>query len=149
MAEKTPDEFLRDCVQIEPLALEEEFIRMPADLAYWTQRYAEAQRKCMLAKLDLDETDARLTLMHRERMLAVGDKATEKIVDSAVTSDPAMHAARAAFIEAEYEKNKLNGTVDAIRTKKDMLVSLGAHIRAELQGDPALRAQARGHRELG
>ena len=42
--------------------------------------------------------------------------------------------------DADGRRLKLQGVLDAVRTKKDMLVSLGASMRAEMQGDPSIRA---------
>jgi len=139
--EADPDEYLRDCVRIEPLVIEEEFVRLPADLAFWNERYSQCVRTFLMAKLDADECEARLRIVHREMLLATGAKVTESQVDSAVTQDGATRDARIRLIEAEAAKQRLGGIVDAIRTKRDMLISLGAHMRAELQGDPVLRRE--------
>ena len=136
-----PDEFLRDCVRIEPLVIEEEFVRLPSDLAYWNGRFADCQRTYQLAKLDAEETEAKLRIIHREMLLAAGGKTTESQVDSAVTVDGATRDSRVKLIEADVAMKRVGGIVDAIRTKRDMVISLGAHMRAELQGDPVLRHQ--------
>jgi hypothetical protein len=135
------DEYLYESVRIEPLALEEEFVRMSADLAYWNQRYAAAVREHLTSKIAIERTASHLRIIHRERLTAENPKPpTESMVEAAVNTDEQMDKARAALIDAEVEKVRLAGVLDAVRTKRDMLVSLGAHVRAEMQADPSIRS---------
>ncbi len=134
-------EYLRDCVRIEPLVIEEEYVRLPADLAYWNARYSESVQAFLTEKMNSEEHEARQRILHREMLLAAGGKATESQVEAAVLCDPSMREARLRYITAEARKHHVAGIVDAIRTKRDMLISLGAHMRAELQGDPVLKQE--------
>src|SRR5262249_46308470 len=102
-------------------------------------------RTYLMAKLNVEEIESRLWLMYRERLKADG-RTTEKQIESYVTSDEEMHKARIDLIEAEVKKNRTSGIVDAIKARKESLISLGAHVRSELQGDPELRAQHREYR---
>jgi hypothetical protein len=136
------EQYLTDCVQLEPMALQEEYVRIAPDLAYWNQKFATAQETFLRAKYALDELEAKLYIEHRERLVNSGAKFTEALIDSTVRSDPRIHDARDDLVRAESDKWKMNGVVDAVRTKRDMLVSLGAHVRAEMQGDPSLRHEA-------
>jgi hypothetical protein len=143
-----PDEYRRDCVRIEPLCMEEEFVRLPADLAHWNAQLSDAVRAFLLAKLNLEETEAKLTIVHREALIAENGKTTESQVAAAVTVDPKLHAARVMLIEAEVAKGRIGGFAEAVKAKRDMLISLGAQLRAEMQGDPSIRqthANARMH----
>lgn len=139
MPDMIDEKYLKDCVAIEPLAIQEEFTRLPADLAYWNDRYAAALRAHLLAKLDSEETHSRLYIAHRERMLAAGVKPTESQVEAQIDNDPEMHQARLAMVDSEVDKGRLRGIVDAVSTKRDMLVSLGSHIRTEMEGDLVIR----------
>lgn len=141
-----PDDYIRECVRIAPEALEEEFVRLPADLAYWNGQYADATREHLVAKLDLDRLYARLVIEHRERLANTNNKVTESMVESAVSNDDNYAAGRLRLIETEVDKVRLQGVVDAVRSKRDMIISIGAHIRAEMAGDPHLREEARGRR---
>lgn len=141
------DAYLADCVQIYPEAIQEEYVRMPSDLAYWAERYAKALRVYLGSKLDLDRSRARLRVACRLD-LEVQGKVTESMVESAVDQHPEMEVARLNYIEAEVEKVRISGLLDAIRTKKDMLVSLGAHVRTEMERDPLLRETSRGRASI-
>jgi len=160
------DEYLAGCVQIvpEPEALEEEFVRLPADLAYWNEKLAQATRALLMAKLEHDRTAARLRLELRERMIVeakteaelegarTGKKGTAKAptvgdIDAAVECHPDSYKARLTEIEAEAEKVRAYGIVDAIRCKRDMVIQLGVRQRIELESDPVVRERVRQSRE--
>jgi len=140
------DSYLADCVQISPEALQEEFVRVPADLAYWGELHAQAVKQHLLAKVEVERLGARLSLECRERLLAEGKKPTESTVEAAVMLDPSYHAARLTAVEAEATRVALRSRFDAVATKRDMLQSLGAQIRVEMERDPIVREAVRGSR---
>ena len=51
-------------------------------------------------------------------------------------------------LAAEVDLVRAKGVCEAVRTRKDMLVSLGAQVRAEMGGEPSVRQQHRLNREL-
>lgn len=148
-------EYARLSVAIEPLALQEEFVRLPADMAHWGARYAQAFRAWKLAALAEERVEAELHVEHRERMAMAnpdGKKGpTVDAVNSAVVNDQRYHDAHYRTIEAEVEKLRVQGTLEAVRAKREMLISLGAQLRAEMQSDPRVRAdvQAAGYVRRG
>jgi len=119
-------------------------VRLPADLAHWNARFADAYEAFLEADLAFDKMESRLAVEHREELLAMGSKATEAAVREAVQTDPRWSQARMARIDAEVDKVRARGVVDAILAKKDMLISLGAHVRQEIDNNPTLREQVRG-----
>lgn len=134
------EQYLAESVVIDPLALQEEFVRMPSDIAYWNERYSDAYRASLLAKAELERAEAILTIQTREELILNGNaRPTELVVTSTVTNDARYQAARGTYVEAEVERVRVNGILDALRTKREMLVSLGAHIRAEMRGEPTIR----------
>ena len=74
----------------------------------------------------------------RESLLADG-KATEKLIEAKAMCNPEWQKAHIALVEIEAEKTRVRGICDSIAAKKEMLISLGAHIRSEMEGDPMLR----------
>lgn len=137
------DDYLAQAVGIDPLAIQEEYVRVPAELAYWNCKYAEAVNRHLRAKHHLEVTEAQLRFLCRDALEEAGRKVTESTVDSAMLRHSSYEPARFAAIEAEVEVKRLAGVVDAVRTKRDMLVSLGAHVRAEMQHDPVIRSEQR------
>ena len=134
---------LQNVVKIEPLAMQEEFIRVPADLAYWNELYAQVLKRYLVGKAQSEHLWARLWLETREKLLTTDGKATEKMIENATMANPEWQKAHLALVEVEAEKSSIRGTVDAIAAKKEMLISLGAHVRAEMDGDPMVRREHR------
>lgn len=141
------DKELARCVNIEPLILNEEFVRLPSDLAYWNGQYSEALKTYLTTKLQLKRLEAQLQMEKRVELETQNKKVTESMVEAAIEIDDRHHAAQLALIESECEKEKLDGFCEALRTKKEMLISLGASLRAEMNGDPMLRNHMRDQRD--
>jgi len=133
------DQYALDCVKIEPLALEEEFVRLPSDLAYWNNRYAEVYRYWQERK-HIKETMAHTLGAFFREQLSVTSKGRVTVaeVEEQVTLSEDFKQARAKELHGEVEKIRVQGVCEALRAKKDMLVSLGAHMRAEM-GDMTMR----------
>lgn len=142
------DSYLRQCVKINPEDIQGEFVRIPADLAYWNSQYAAAMRRHLFSKIDTKVLRARLEPEIRAALIAAGAKLTESMVKAAIDSDERVVEAERMEAEAEVAKNECFGYLDSIRSKKDMLISLGAQLRAEMEGDPLIREQARSRRVM-
>jgi hypothetical protein len=140
------EKFLKDSVDIEPTQLQEEYVRVPADIAYWNERYSQALRAHLLAKLELDRVYAILQIEKREVLSVAGGKVTEAIVSAAIEVDAKYQVARLATIDTEVEVSRLKGVSYAVSAKREMIVSLGAHLRIELQNDPIIREHYRAKR---
>ena len=154
-------QYLKDCVDISPEELEDEFIRLPADLAYWNHQYAETIKEAQRAKFLREQTFARLHTDLREEMMNEAREAVVKSleedskskmkakaptiadIESAVYTHAEYIAAKEREIQADGEKARLYGVVDAIRTKRDMIIQMGADRRAVMMGDPILREQTK------
>jgi hypothetical protein len=141
-------QYLKECVTIEPLALEEEFTRVPADLAYWGAAFADAQKAAALAKLNRDQIEAAIDAEVRADAVSNGEKVTEKIVSGRVQADQRMHAVELALIDAEANSSRAKAFCDAVRAKRDMVIALGSQVRAEMQADPSIRNQMTGRHYL-
>jgi hypothetical protein len=147
------DDYEHRCVHVDPDQIKEEFCRVSADLAYWNARVSAALEVFLQAKSDYDEVGARQYLVARERLILshVPDpdvkpkdkekvpRVTEPMIDAYVTTSDEVRAARLSMVKAEAQHARLRGVAEAVRSKRDALVSLGATLRAELEGDPMLR----------
>ena len=58
-----------------------------------------------------------------------------------VLTDDSYQETALALVEADVDRQRCRGIVDAISTKKDMLQSLGAKLRAEMGSDPMVRSE--------
>ena len=138
---------VKDSTEINPVALQTEFVQLSGHLAYWTQQYAEAQTQAATAKAALEQLEAKISLDHRTDREIKGMKATEALLSELVHTDDRWIKAKRAHILADGNRLKVSGIVDAIHAKKDMLVTLGAHMRAEMAAFPSVgvAAAARAH----
>jgi len=134
-----PEKYLEECVRIDDLCLNEEFVRVPADLAFWSARYADAVRNHLMAKHTLTTVESKLHLEHRAAAELTGRKITVGDLQAAVQTDQEYLDAAVAVIESDALRLRLRGNLDAVTAKKDMIQSLGAKLRAEMGADPMVR----------
>jgi hypothetical protein len=92
---------------------------------------------------------ARLYVRRREQLVMEGDKVTEALLAETVACDPKYDLVVAEAIEAERAWLQIRGVVRAIEEKGRMLMSLGAHIREEMKGDPSVRREERAKHQSG
>ena len=146
MDEEETDEALEGVFDIDPLDLQDAFCNVPAQLAYWSKQYAIRYRAAAAAKANEKHVVGAYGEVARERAVSLRGKSTEADVAAQLEGIDEVQEAREATIEADYEKVRVFGIVDAIRSKKDMLISVGAHVRAEMDHVPSIRAQHRADR---
>ena len=139
---------VNEVTHIDPLQLQDAFIRVPADLARWTERYAQSLRRAL-------RTEATRKRVFAERFLDIkttpidGMKGpSEAVIKMKVETDDLYMEAVDNEIDAEVERMRTHGIVEAIRGKKDALISLGAHVRAEMGDSPRIRGEHRGAHDV-
>ena len=131
-----PDEhedYLHQCVTVDDVAINEEYIRLSADYAFWSAKYADARKTHAISKLERETVRSSLRITLREELETEGGRVTESMVTSAVDVSPKWIGAKRFEIDAETEMVKLNGVLEALKTKREMLISIGAHARAEMK----------------
>jgi len=129
------DRDVRMVVDIDDQHLADEYSSVAHHLAVWGERYARAQEEFLRAKLGREHREAKLRLTLREEYESdPGNKrCTEAQLDALVHSHDEYAAAKIAEIEAEAQSLRARGVLGALRTKADMLISLGAAQRAEMR----------------
>jgi hypothetical protein len=120
---------VKEVTTIEPAALQEEFVRTPGDIAYWAEQYSVALEAQLTAEADRKRIREEVLLQVRQLLENSGEKATEKVVAAMVETNATYLAAVSADIKADVQKNRVGGILDAVKSKRDILISLGAHIR--------------------
>jgi hypothetical protein len=134
---------VKDSTNIEEAALNSHFIRLSADLAYYNQIYSDVLDLLRSCERGLEFGEADIRTEYRAGTQPNGRPASEGYIDDCVKSDHRYKKMREECDHAEVLKSRVAGIVDAIRAKKDMLVTLAANQRAELEGDPAVRRRER------
>lgn len=135
---------VKGALEIEPMALQEEFVRVPADLGYWNMQYAKWYARARRAYADRKRVEAQALLDVKAQAQAAGEKITEAVAGARVEVDPRVVDARRREVDTEARQVFAYGIVDSLRTKSAMLQSLGAHIRAER--DPVVKEETASNR---
>lgn len=138
--DKDLQEYLEKSVAIDPDTINNEFCRVPGDLAYWGQQMAVSLEEWKRAKLNRERTEAELFMRQREILISSGVKRpTVSDIESAVQLNPDYEDVKLVEIEAEARYIHMKNNFVAVLAKKEMLQSLGANLRAELERDPVTR----------
>jgi hypothetical protein len=114
---EVPD-FYADCLQIEPLALDEEFIRCPADIAYWNERYSDALNAFLLAEAEYERLEGVLWIEYRERgRLAAESEEEQDVLPPDAPAPSSQSSSRVAKGSRRGEKGKRSKepTVDDVK----------------------------------
>jgi len=127
------DDYYKECIDLEPLAINEELARYVGDLAYWSEKAAQANRALLQAEWAEEKVHAQLYLLHKEGR--DGKKPTEAAVEAAIALDAAYQAAHEGVLAAQYEHDFLRGRFDTLRKKGEMLSQIAQQLRAEMGGD--------------
>lgn len=131
-----------ECTEIDRDDLDGEFIRTPSDLAYWNERYARAVEQRERAKSERERVEGKLACdpeLVTELAERLGKKPTVDQIKGEILNHEDFQEAKAAEIAAEGEKARCKGAVETLVTKRDMLISVGAHIREEMRQDLRIR----------
>jgi len=125
----------KEDIAINPVDINNAFFSQAALFAHYSTQHAKANEQVENIKLRLDVEEARLFAEHRNNQLAGGEKATEKVIMAAVTTDPRYIRLRKAYNEARAIAEMLKGASGAFVHRRDMLVQIGAANREELKGE--------------
>jgi hypothetical protein len=126
-------------VSIDINDLQQEFCKVPSDLAYWGERMADTHQAAKVARLRREQVESRLYTQYKAEIEAEGKRATEAAVHAALVQDDLYEHAKLTEIEAEAAALSMKNRFWAVSAKKDLVQSLGATIRAEMQRDPMVR----------
>lgn len=138
---------LRARIEINPAALEDEFISCGANIAYAAGRHARAVAASLRAQARSKRLRALLHADARGWLISRGiKKPTVADIDARVEIDPRYLEAKAAEDNAEAFELLTKGNLTALVAKKDMLVQMGANYRAEAERDPYIRSERAGSR---
>ncbi len=141
MTESNEEKYVEQSVTIDEENISGEYVRVSADLAYFVRRYADAEYEYLAAKAEVRKAEGVAYERAREELEADPEvkKATEKMVDARAVQSVGLSVALEELAKASSKRKVYDGYVDAIKTKRDMLISLGAHMRKEREAEPMIR----------
>ena len=117
-------------VEINKEDLEGELLRQASNYAYLNGLSSLAKRDLDVASSKLDQYIA--ITRKSESMKRIGEKTTDKMLESLVTSQPEYQQLVEDLTNKTYKYNLIRNLVQAIECKKDMLIQLSANNRAEI-----------------
>ncbi len=141
--------FEETSVAIDLANFNQELIDFPPLVAYWNAQLAVATRTSMQAKADKEREEARMRLLYKSNAELERKKLTVADLEAKVTDNKDVQVMQDLYIEAEAERIRIRGIVDTLGVKRDMLQSLGAKLRVEMQSDPIVREQMAGATAAG
>ena len=130
-------QLLEDALDITTTTVHEHYIKMPSELSYFNELYAKTVRRFLQMKVKYEQARAASYLNIRQEHEEAGQKITEAKLSNLVETDEEVMQLRLSLAEAEASKQEAKGRCEALHAKKEMLISLGAHLRAEMS-DPTL-----------
>jgi len=132
-------------VEIDPTQLDAEMTQLSASVAYWNTRLARAIAVEERAKDDIVRIEAEAR--ERVRAASQGAKMTVADFDAAIALDTSVIAAHNEYTDAREDAGVTRAVTIALSVKRDMLMQLGAMLRAEMEADPATRSNMAEARE--
>jgi hypothetical protein len=130
---------LRDMLVTDPEKIVQSFTEMPSQIAWAATRHAQAVRTHLRTKARARRLRGLLEIQAREELRQFYPKPTESQVAARTEQDARWVVAQEEEIEAEVSRELTKGLLEAARCKRDMLISIGATLRAELERDPVIR----------
>ena len=124
-------------VSIDVHDLQGEFVRVPSDIAHYGSLAADALENALSTKRQLEAGEGQVRMEYKQSQK---DRVTEAFLDSCVVQDPRYRVLREQADRADVLRVRAVGVCTALQAKKEMLISLGAHIRAEMQTNLTIRS---------
>lgn len=121
-----------DLLNVDVDDLSNEYAQQASVYAWIANLVAEADYALSSAKHARELEYAQAYEYYRGELSASGGKPTEATIGAAITMDDAYSSSRNRELECERTYKMLRALLDALKMRADMLVSLGAHLRAEL-----------------
>jgi hypothetical protein len=99
--------------------------------------HADAKIRVMRKENELDNREAEKFFYLKDNYEKLfGGKPTVESLKMAVQADPSLQALREEIVELKAQEIRLNAARESFLSRKDMLISLGAHERAERKTGP-------------
>jgi hypothetical protein len=129
------DEDILELDKIVPIGddLSEEFSRQPSLYAYVAMLSAQAESAWGTSKQETERTKARIDKVVRDRARQNDEKVTESVVYNRVLMNDEVKEAEETEAAYRYQFLVMKAIVQSMDQRAQMLISLGAHLRAEAE----------------
>jgi len=123
-------------LRIEEANVRQHYLDLPGEVAFWASRAANEANQSMRANYAYKRGRANASEQYRAQAAAVGEKMTESRLSVLVDADGTEASLYDEYLQVEAQHAKSKALLEGMRSKRDMLISLGAHIRQEMQTMP-------------
>jgi len=121
-----------DVTAVDLPSLQENFLRLPTEVAHWAEKLAVASKEYTLAKARAEMQEARLIERTRIELQKTNPKVSQSAAERRAKGLARWLEIKAEVAEAEGAKVYARGIMDALQSKQSALISVGASMRAEL-----------------
>jgi len=132
---------LNDDAGIDQNNLNEGLIQQPAILARWLELHVDAQEILRRSKMRRAIIEAQVFTKIKRVAFKNGEKITETAAKEKVKLEEEWQTAQSDYIGVHKDVDYLAAGLEMLRQKKDMLMSLGANLRAGLDAEPCIKGK--------
>ena len=119
--------------EIDEADIDREYREQSALYAYFVVEATKAEREYAEAVAEKELVNAEASKWYRQDFVDSGIKTTEKMIESEIIQDGDYGKALMQVVRAKQHWNTLKGITKALEQRANMLISLGAHRRAEFE----------------
>lgn len=112
--------------------LTDEMVKQASYYGFYSSMLSKAEWETVKAKSKMEREYGQADEAARAEIVASGEKLREAAVKGMVLNDEKYIEAEDAYQEAVYLQSVLNNVCRTLGTKSDMLINIGAHVRAEI-----------------
>lgn len=132
---------IEDDLFLDPERITDQLLRQPGQYAYYAGLLARAKERVEQDKLTLDLaiSAAQQDIRKNWEVLFPTEKMTEKLVDAKVSMEDAVVKAQTQRISSKRKEEDLRAIVEALRHRKEMIITYSADRRAEQDMDFSMK----------
>lgn len=130
--EKSVEELINSMVRLNESNLEKEMIQHSGNFAWLCTMLAKARKKYDQKKFELDVLESELGKEYRD-IIGRSGKVTEKAVAECIVLDERWQEKKKEMMDAKEEVEVIDALVEAMRHKKDMIVSLCLLLKEQIK----------------
>ncbi|MGI1988649.1 hypothetical protein [Shewanella glacialipiscicola] len=138
---------LREDLSINDADLDGEMSQQSGLYGHYASICAMAHLQADKAKIRAEVARAKCYRLHRNRIIAKGQKPTEPQIEAEVMCDETYIAALELHATYKMQASLVKEALEALKQKRDMLVQKGVARREELKGDLFIKTKEREYEE--
>jgi hypothetical protein len=123
---------LGEIFDIDEANLTQEFAEQSGLFAFFSALWAKSEFNSSVIEFGLEQEQASADADSRSELEAAGKKYTEAVIRGMISLDEECSKLMESLLGQRYESKLLKAICDALKMRADMLISMGSHIRHEM-----------------